>query len=93
MSNENKVIDESVQGEAILYSLNSNQAINGKKLYLESYGCQMNFADSEVVTSILQENGYTTTSNVKEAHTILLNTCAIRENAEHKIRHRLQVRA
>ena len=63
----------------------------GKKVYIESYGCQMNFADSEVVTAILQENGYVTTSNVKEAHTILLNTCAIRENAEHKIRHRLQV--
>jgi tRNA-2-methylthio-N6-dimethylallyladenosine synthase len=63
----------------------------GKKVYIESYGCQMNFADSEVVTSILQDNGYVTTSNVKEAHTILLNTCAIRENAEHKIRHRLQV--
>ncbi len=63
----------------------------GKKVYIESYGCQMNFADSEVVTSILQENGYVTTSNVKEANTILLNTCAIRENAEHKIRHRLQV--
>ncbi|MEY4309148.1 MAG: tRNA-2-methylthio-N(6)-dimethylallyladenosine synthase [Bacteroidota bacterium] len=63
----------------------------GKKVYIESYGCQMNFADSEVVTSILQDNGYVTTSNLKEAHTILLNTCAIRENAEHKIRHRLQV--
>jgi len=46
----------------------------GKKVYIESYGCQMNFADSEVVTSILQENGYSTTSNLKEAHTILLNT-------------------
>ncbi|MEY4526084.1 MAG: tRNA-2-methylthio-N(6)-dimethylallyladenosine synthase, partial [Bacteroidota bacterium] len=63
----------------------------GKKVYIESYGCQMNFADSEVVTSILLENGYSTTSNLKEAETILLNTCAIRENAEHKIRHRLQL--
>jgi tRNA-2-methylthio-N6-dimethylallyladenosine synthase len=50
----------------------------------------MNFADSEVVTSILLENGYATTSNLSEADTILLNTCAIRDNAEHKIRHRLQ---
>ena len=63
----------------------------GKKVYIESYGCQMNFADSEVVTSILQDKGYVTTSNLKEANTILLNTCAIRENAEQKIRHRLQV--
>ncbi len=60
------------------------------KVYIESYGCQMNFADSEVVTSILIEKGYGTTSNIDEADTILLNTCAIRDNAENKIRHRLQ---
>ncbi|MFM6948676.1 MAG: tRNA (N6-isopentenyl adenosine(37)-C2)-methylthiotransferase MiaB [Aquirufa sp.] len=60
------------------------------KVYIESYGCQMNFADTEVVTSILLENGYATTSELNEADTILLNTCAIRDNAEHKIRHRLQ---
>ena len=60
------------------------------KVYIESYGCQMNFADSEVVTSILIDKGYGTTSNINEADTILLNTCAIRDNAENKIRHRLQ---
>ncbi len=60
------------------------------KVYIESYGCQMNFADSEVVTSILINKGYGTTSNIAEADTILLNTCAIRDNAENKIRHRLQ---
>jgi len=60
------------------------------KVYIESYGCQMNFADTEVVTSILLENGYATTSELNEADTILLNTCAIRDNAENKIRHRLQ---
>ncbi len=60
------------------------------KVYIESYGCQMNFADSEVVTSILIDKGYGTTSNIDEADTILLNTCAIRDNAENKIRHRLQ---
>jgi len=60
------------------------------KVYIESYGCQMNFADSEVVTSILINKGYGTTSNIQDADTILLNTCAIRENAEQKIRHRLQ---
>jgi tRNA-2-methylthio-N6-dimethylallyladenosine synthase len=60
------------------------------KVYIESYGCQMNFADSEVVTSILIDKGYGTTSNIAEADAILLNTCAIRDNAENKIRHRLQ---
>lgn len=71
-------------------SPSQNQTDYSKKIYLESYGCQMNFADSEVVTSILMEQGYSTTSNIHEADTILLNTCAIRENAEQKIRHRLQ---
>ncbi len=71
-------------------SPSQNQSEYSKKIYLESYGCQMNFADSEVVTSILMEQGYATTSNIHEADTILLNTCAIRENAEQKIRHRLQ---
>lgn len=61
-----------------------------KKVYLESYGCQMNFADSEVVTAILIANGFGTTSNINEADAILLNTCAIRDNAELKIRNRLK---
>ena len=61
-----------------------------KKVYLESYGCQMNFADSEVVTAILIDHGYGTTSNINEADAILLNTCAIRDNAELKIRNRLK---
>ena len=61
-----------------------------KIVYLESYGCQMNFADSEVVTSILINYGYGTTSNINEADAILLNTCAIRDNAELKIRNRLK---
>lgn len=61
-----------------------------KKVYIESYGCQMNFADSEIVTSILLENGFGTTSSLQEADAILLNTCAIRENAEQKIRNRLK---
>ncbi|WP_337040498.1 tRNA (N6-isopentenyl adenosine(37)-C2)-methylthiotransferase MiaB [Emticicia sp. 17c] len=61
-----------------------------RKLYIESYGCQMNFADSEIVASILRENGFATTSKIDEAELILLNTCAIRENAEQKVRNRLQ---
>ena len=60
-----------------------------KKLYIESYGCAMNFADSEVVTSILRDEGYTTTSKEYEATLILLNTCSIRDNAEQKVRKRL----
>ena len=62
-----------------------------KKLYIESYGCQMNFADSEVVVSILRNDGYSTTSNVEEADLVLINTCAIRDNAEQKVRTRLSV--
>lgn len=61
-----------------------------RKLYIESYGCQMNFSDSEIVTSILQEGGYATTANFENADVILLNTCAIRENAEQKVRNRLK---
>lgn len=60
-----------------------------KKLYIESYGCQMNYSDSEIVTSILFENGFDTTGNVDNADLVLLNTCAIRDNAEQKIRNRL----
>jgi len=60
-----------------------------RKLYVESYGCSMNFSDSEIVTSILHENGFDTTSKIDEADLILLNTCAIRENAEQKVRNRL----
>ncbi len=60
-----------------------------KKMYLESYGCQMNFSDSEIVTSILTENGFTTTDVCEEADVILLNTCSIRENAEQRVRQRL----
>ncbi|MBP6410844.1 MAG: tRNA (N6-isopentenyl adenosine(37)-C2)-methylthiotransferase MiaB [Pseudarcicella sp.] len=62
---------------------------NKRKLYIESYGCQMNFADSEIVTSILQDNGFATTSSFENADVIFLNTCAIRDNAEQKVRNRL----
>ncbi len=65
-------------------------SIAKRKLYIESYGCQMNFADSEIVASILRENDFATTSKIEEAELILLNTCAIRENAEQKVRNRLQ---
>lgn len=80
-----KTIDESRQGEV----LEQEQSAGAKKLYLESYGCQMNFSDSEIVATILQKEGYTTTRDVEQADLILLNTCAIRENAEQRIRGRL----
>lgn len=70
--------------------ISANQHIIGtKKLYIESYGCQMNFADSEVVASILRNNGYSTTSDLAQADLVLLNTCAIRDNAEQRVRSRL----
>jgi tRNA-2-methylthio-N6-dimethylallyladenosine synthase len=59
------------------------------KVYIETYGCQMNFSDSEIITSILHRDGYSTTDRIEEADVILLNTCAIREHAELKIHHRL----
>jgi tRNA-2-methylthio-N6-dimethylallyladenosine synthase len=83
----NKVILEERQGEAIAFE--APIYANGKKLYLESYGCQMNFSDSEIVASILTKNGYTTTRNEAEADLVLLNTCSIRENAEQRVRNRL----
>jgi tRNA-2-methylthio-N6-dimethylallyladenosine synthase len=60
-----------------------------KKLYIESYGCQMNFSDSEIVASIMKENGFDTTSDVEKADVIFLNTCSIREKAEQTVRNRL----
>jgi tRNA-2-methylthio-N6-dimethylallyladenosine synthase len=84
--NHNKVIDEGRQGEALELD---NANISGKKLYVESYGCQMNFSDSEVVASIMTNNGYSTTRNIDEADVVLINTCSIRENAEQRVRNRL----
>ena len=61
-----------------------------KKLYIETYGCQMNVADSEVVASVMQMAGYETTENLEEANAVFLNTCSVRDNAEQKIYHRLE---
>jgi tRNA-2-methylthio-N6-dimethylallyladenosine synthase len=61
-----------------------------RKLYVESYGCQMNFSDSEIVTSIMREQGFATTSSAEQADVVFLNTCAIRDNAEQKVRNRLK---
>ncbi len=83
---QEKYIDETKQGEAFAIA---EKPENSKKLFLESYGCQMNFSDSEIVASILNEQGYNTTLDVKEADLILLNTCSIREKAEQTVRMRL----
>ena len=61
-----------------------------KKLYIETYGCQMNVADSEVVASVMQMAGYETTEQLEEADAVFLNTCSVRDNAEQKIYHRLE---
>ncbi len=61
-----------------------------RKLYIESYGCQMNFSDSEIVTSIMHDNGFDTTSKAETADVIFLNTCSIRDNAELKVRNKLK---
>lgn len=86
MNTVEKKIDEARQGEALLVDNKNN---NGKKLYIESYGCAMNFADSEVVASVLDKEGYSTTRNSEEADLIFLNTCSIREKAEQTVRKRL----
>ncbi len=82
-----KTMDEAKQGQPFV--LENAPVLGGKKLFLESYGCAMNFADSEVVASILAKEGFTTTENSEEADVILVNTCSIRENAEQRVRKRL----
>src|ERR1035437_9487735 len=62
-----------------------------KKLFIETYGCQMNSADSEVVASIMQMDGFIITEDIKEADAIFVNTCSVRDNAEQKVISRLQV--
>jgi tRNA-2-methylthio-N6-dimethylallyladenosine synthase len=83
-----KVQDEKRQGEAFVSAASHPQAFK-KHFYIESYGCAMNFADSEVVASILQANGYGPTTNFEHADLVLVNTCSIREKAELTIRKRL----
>ena len=61
-----------------------------KKIYIETYGCQMNFADTEIVASIMQKDGYNTTSEIENADIIFVNTCSIRDKAEQRVRKRLQ---
>ena len=82
-----KVIEENRQGETLVLE---QQEGNTKKLFIESYGCQMNFSDSEIVASILAEQGFNTTQNIEEADLVLVNTCSIRDKAEQTVRKRLE---
>ncbi len=81
------IIEEKKQGQALI-----TEAVegNGKKLFIESYGCQMNLNDSEIVASILAGEGFNTTTLIEEADLVLVNTCSIREKAEQTVRKRLQ---
>ena len=74
----------------ILNKESTSTVTNSKKFYIESYGCQMNFADSEVVASIVSKEGYDSTKNLNDADLILLNTCSIRDKAEQTVRKRLE---
>ena len=87
MEQVEKVIDEKIQGKALV-----TEAIDGnsKKLFIESYGCQMNMNDSEIVASILAKEGFNTTQSLEDADLVLVNTCSIREKAEQTVRNRLK---
>jgi tRNA-2-methylthio-N6-dimethylallyladenosine synthase len=82
--------DEARQGEPYVSSLNP-ESPSGRTFYIESYGCAMNFADSEVVAAILQGAGFTGTKDFTKADLVLINTCSIREKAEQTVRSRLHI--
>ena len=82
-----KIIDENKQGESLILEAKNE---NSKKLFIESYGCAMNFSDSEIVASILANNGYNTTQQLEDADLVLVNTCSIRDKAEQTVRKRLE---
>ncbi|MCM5662670.1 tRNA (N6-isopentenyl adenosine(37)-C2)-methylthiotransferase MiaB [Galbibacter mesophilus] len=82
-----KIIDENKQGESLVLDPNTS---NSRKLYIESYGCQMNFSDSEIVASILAKEGFNTTQKLEDADLVLVNTCSIRDKAEQTVRKRLE---
>ena len=82
-----KIIDEKIQGQTL--SLEQRES-NKRKLFIESYGCAMNFSDSEIVASILAKEGFNTTQKLEEADLVLVNTCSIRDKAEQTVRKRLE---
>ena len=82
-----KIIDEKKQGTSLVLEQKNT---NKKNLFIESYGCAMNFSDSEIVASILNNEGYNTTQVLEDADLVLVNTCSIRDKAEQTIRKRLE---
>lgn len=84
-----KTHDEERQGEALMLEALPGKN-DGRKLYIESYGCAMNFSDSEIVASILRDKGFETTNDFNNADVVFINTCSIRENAEQRVRNRLK---
>ena len=87
-----KKMDEERQGEVLFKEMDKNtEGGNSKSFYIESYGCAMNFSDSEIVASILADANYRPTRMMEAADLILVNTCSIREKAEDTVRKRLQV--
>lgn len=82
-----KIIEEKNQGKPLVLDQNK---INTRKLYIESYGCAMNFSDSEIIASILADEGFNTTQRLEEADLVLVNTCSIRDKAEQTVRKRLE---
>lgn len=89
LTNLDKKVDESKQGEVLFFE--PSDTGEKKKFYIESYGCQMNFSDSEIVASILDGINYAPTRNMEESDLILINTCSIREKAEDTVRKRLRI--
>ena len=82
-----KVLNEKIQGTALKKEFKN---AGNKKMYIESYGCQMNFSDSEIVASVLSREGFRTTKTLEEADLVLINTCSIRDKAEQTVRNRLK---
>lgn len=82
-----KIIEENKQGQSLVLEQKEG---NTKKLFIESYGCAMNFSDSEIVASILANEGFNTTQILEEADLVLVNTCSIRDKAEQTVRKRLE---
>jgi tRNA-2-methylthio-N6-dimethylallyladenosine synthase len=83
------ILDDASAESIDVPKLTTREAAGGRQVYIETYGCQMNVSDSEIVASVLRENGYGLTHDADTADVVLINTCAIRENAEQKVRRRL----
>jgi tRNA-2-methylthio-N6-dimethylallyladenosine synthase len=82
-----EMINDSKQGEILMLNKKHDAS---RKIYIESYGCQMNFSDSEIVASILMKEGFNTTKDIEKADVVFINTCSIREKAEKTVRKRLE---